>query len=492
VGDNTSQKKDGNIGGEKFMVASDQRALIRSSFSDCHFTVLGFTAGDGNPVCCVIILSGTDLKANHIMGVQPWIPVEGDVTEQLEENSGGLDKFYPFGPKCFHNGHEISTYVTISENGSITSEILTNVMRHLDTYLQWDRTEAIPFVLLDGHGSHFGIDFLRYISDNNSKWTVCVGVPYGTHLWQVGDSAEQNGSFKMALIKAKQKIINEKARLRLPCKLERQDIVGLVHRAWNESFAIVENNKKAIRNRGWGPLTYNILDHPELQQQKKNRIIEAAYITCAMNGMAPLDPNGLNLKDGISGTLLENLMEQMQRQRARNTALRDNEEDIRQEHLNNYERSTRMTAGIAFNARELNLSNGSVLRRVEEIHRVREERVLATVQRREREDASEKAAYEAVKQYMADNNKVVQELNVSQLKALVKWFKRPGDSKLPGRRQELIQRYELTKGRVETDRNRKKDNEEAARDGDEENIAPLAMEALAPAEEQLNVAGAET
>ncbi len=42
-----------------------------------------------------------------------------------------------------------------------------------------------------------------------------------------------------------------------------------------------------------------------------------------------------------------------------------------------------MTAGIAFNAKELNLSNGSVLRRVEEINRVREERVLATVQRRE-------------------------------------------------------------------------------------------------------------
>jgi hypothetical protein len=256
VGENTSQKKDGNVSGEKFMVASDQRALIWSSFSDCHFTVLGFTAGDGNPVYCVTILPSSDLKAHHIMGIQPWIPVEGNVTEHLEENSGGLDKFYPFGPKCFHNGHKVSTYVTIGENGSITSDILTNVMRHLDTHLQWDRAEAIPFVLLDGHGSCFRIDFLRYISDNDTKWTVCVGVPYGTHLWQVGDSAEQNSSFKMALIKAKQKVINEKARLHLPCKLERQDIVGLVHRAWNESFfAQVESNKQAIRNRGWGPLT---------------------------------------------------------------------------------------------------------------------------------------------------------------------------------------------------------------------------------------------
>jgi hypothetical protein len=57
-----------------------------------------------------------------------------------------------------------------------------------------------------------------------------VGVPYGTHLWQVGDSAGQNRAFKMALIRAKQKIMNEKAKLYLPCKLERKDIVGLVHR----------------------------------------------------------------------------------------------------------------------------------------------------------------------------------------------------------------------------------------------------------------------
>jgi hypothetical protein len=166
--------------------------------------------------------------------------------------------------------------------------------------------------------------------------------------------------------------------------------------------------------------------------------------------------------------------------------MREQEEDIRQEHLNNYERSTRMTAGIAFNARELNLSNGSVLRRVEEIHRLREERVLATANQREHKDASEKAAYEAVKQYMVDNNKVVQDLNVSQLKALVKWFKRPGDSKLPSRRQQLIQPYELTKGRVETEHNRKKDNEDAVRDDDKENIPPAAID------EQPNLAGAAT
>jgi hypothetical protein len=140
--------------------ADDQRALIRSLFSDSHFTVLGFTARDGKPICCVIFLSGSEIKANHIMGVHPWAEVQGNVIVDWEENAGKLDKFYPFGHKCLHNGHEVGTYVTISKNGSITSEILTNVMRHLDTHFQWDRTEATPFVLLDGHGSRFGLDFL--------------------------------------------------------------------------------------------------------------------------------------------------------------------------------------------------------------------------------------------------------------------------------------------------------------------------------------------
>jgi len=33
-----------------------------------------------------------------------------------------------------------------------------------------------------------------------SKWTVCIGVPYGAHgahgahIWQVGDSSKQNGA----------------------------------------------------------------------------------------------------------------------------------------------------------------------------------------------------------------------------------------------------------------------------------------------------------
>ncbi len=47
VSSNTLQKKDGNIVGQTYVVHKTQRALLRSSHTHCHFTVLGFT----NAIC---------------------------------------------------------------------------------------------------------------------------------------------------------------------------------------------------------------------------------------------------------------------------------------------------------------------------------------------------------------------------------------------------------------------------------------------------------
>jgi hypothetical protein len=52
VSSNTSQAKDGNVGVEKFPCISGGRPQILASTKDAHFTVLGFTAANGNPVLC--------------------------------------------------------------------------------------------------------------------------------------------------------------------------------------------------------------------------------------------------------------------------------------------------------------------------------------------------------------------------------------------------------------------------------------------------------
>jgi hypothetical protein len=53
--------------------------------------------------------------------------------------------------------------------------------------------------LLDGHGSQFELPVLNYIHNEETKWTVCIGVPYGTNLWHVSNASQQNDAYKMAL-----------------------------------------------------------------------------------------------------------------------------------------------------------------------------------------------------------------------------------------------------------------------------------------------------
>jgi hypothetical protein len=74
-------------------------------------------------------------------------------------------------------------------------------LEKMDSLNLFPRTEdgVKPFLLLDGYGSRLELPFLKYINDPLHKWVVCIGVPYETSYWQVGDSAEQNGLYKIAL-----------------------------------------------------------------------------------------------------------------------------------------------------------------------------------------------------------------------------------------------------------------------------------------------------
>jgi hypothetical protein len=86
------------------------------------------------------------------------------------------------------------------------------------------RSEGVPnpFVLLeDGHGSCFNPTFLKYILDVEHPWEVCHGLPNGTHVWQVGDSKQQNGS----LVIAKHEIVKEKQDAAENGKLIKLDII---------------------------------------------------------------------------------------------------------------------------------------------------------------------------------------------------------------------------------------------------------------------------
>jgi hypothetical protein len=58
TGSNTNQKDDGVIGGQRIVTATNQTegGICIVSTTDIHFTLLCFTAGNGEPVFCGIIL----------------------------------------------------------------------------------------------------------------------------------------------------------------------------------------------------------------------------------------------------------------------------------------------------------------------------------------------------------------------------------------------------------------------------------------------------
>ena len=115
-------------------------------------------------VCCIVIMACQEVEAKHVLGIQPWAEINVEVTTNLDENANRTNKYNPYIPTCVYKGKKIPCYITCSKNGSIMSNILAQIMQYLN-HIGFDQTEATPFLLLDGHGSSFGLSFLVYIND---------------------------------------------------------------------------------------------------------------------------------------------------------------------------------------------------------------------------------------------------------------------------------------------------------------------------------------
>ena len=196
VGNNTCQKDDGHVGGQKFLVKRGSQPRIASSTSDVHWTTMGFTSGSGKPVMCAIIIAAETLSVENRLGINIFAECNEDI---LSEDNYGPGKYFPGGPKCKFNGKEVPCYIDASPKGSVTSDILADMLKWIDDIGVYPRREGgpTPFLLLDGHGSRLEVLFLSYINDPSHKWIVCIGVFNGTSVWQVGDSNKQNGCYKI-------------------------------------------------------------------------------------------------------------------------------------------------------------------------------------------------------------------------------------------------------------------------------------------------------
>ena len=223
---------------------------------------------------CAIILKSegdvADLPVSLKLGIDPTATdvsqTTGMLTEEWIRANSGPGKAMAGGPTCNFRGKEVPCFIDCSPKASITSQMLADMLAAIDGLGIYNREEGgpIPFLLLDGHHSPLELPFLEYINNKEHEWMVCIGVPYGTHLWQVGDSSQQNGSFKMWVYKIKGEFILCKE----TSSFSMTDIVPIVAHSWPHSFGRKEGNLHAIAVRGWGPCNSALLCHADILPTK--------------------------------------------------------------------------------------------------------------------------------------------------------------------------------------------------------------------------------
>ena len=133
----------------------------------------------------------------------------------------------------------------------MTGTILVEVVKHLNVLgvYDWSKGEH-PLMILDGHEFRFQRVFVDYINNPETKWFMIIGVPYLTHLWQLANSPELNGSFKTAWVHEKRELVQHRRHLGQAARLYPTNIMLLLSRAIARSFFLTESNKKVLVKRG--------------------------------------------------------------------------------------------------------------------------------------------------------------------------------------------------------------------------------------------------
>ena len=83
---------------------------IMCSSSDAHWTLLGFTDANGQPVICGIIFKGDTLIPEERLGCDIFVDASIEPQDDIVANYGPGKRFH--GPsRCYIRGIEVPSYV---------------------------------------------------------------------------------------------------------------------------------------------------------------------------------------------------------------------------------------------------------------------------------------------------------------------------------------------------------------------------------------------
>jgi len=177
VGGNLNMSGDGHVGGEKLLCAKGTIPQQKTSTRDKHFTLLPLVLLTGKPLMCVMIIAGKKPDVLVEMGINSAAEMNGkEGDEDFFDKNSGAGKLYPGGPTCTVRGIEVPCFIRWSTNGSITSSILKEALMEIDHLGVLPRVDGVkPFLLVDGHGSRFGLDFYPILTVLNMNGSCALG-----------------------------------------------------------------------------------------------------------------------------------------------------------------------------------------------------------------------------------------------------------------------------------------------------------------------------
>jgi hypothetical protein len=278
------------------------------------------------------------------------------------------------------------------------------------------------------------LPFLEYINKPEHKWVCCIGVPYATHIWQVGDASGLNGAFTTALAKAKREYIKH-------CEkptFEPTDLIPLLNKAWEKSFNNRKNAVPVIAHHSWNPLNYDMLDCIKLSGTASSNIIDLRAASKDDNKPTPLIIPRPNINGGIGSLFIEKILEEewksdgrMEKFKKMKTKMKTREEKVEQ-----LRKLTEISSAVLASYNHYTLDE-AVLDRMQEKHdQAEEEKRVAEAKRSEKQRAADEKFYKTAEKCVSGKP-----LTVDDMKCLISRAKLSIDSPVKSKKVDVELQY---------------------------------------------------
>ena len=248
----------------------------------------------------------------------------------------------------------------------------------------------------------------------------------------------------------------------LPTVLQATDLMPIINKAWSQSFARVKDNQKAISERGWNPLNYNLMLNPEIratmteQEREEEGLSNSTIIlprTVGLNqersdstyteSSIPMSANSdttqqssLNFSTGQSAATIESIIAATQLLERREQIKK--EQDEGKKLAEKLKDAKRITTGMLY-------KTGDTIRLGPDIFTIcKENEMKKDEEMRNRMKADEEAylKLKAQANEIISSSESIQKLSNKQLSIVLKSLKRNGDPALPNKKKEMIKLYE--------------------------------------------------